>query len=246
MTAATRTKPKNPKSSSYVLQDKHREMAIIAGLVTMGEKGRECFASHVHAALDTGARRQEIVEVIATLSQVSGTPTAVNGIAAATKVFDSRDAGGAALPGEAEFVAGDAPVSEGNDARFLNAQKTIQKVYPAGPTDDTYSRVRTIAPHFSRNFLTFFYNDLFLHPGLDLKTRELGIFAALVAMGVVPLQLIWHSHGALNNGWSGEELGEVINALEPHIGFSNAADAARIVRDVLDARNHHPSQQEED
>ncbi len=94
--------------------------------------------------------------------------------------------------------------------------------------------------------MTFFYNDLFLHPGLDLRTRELGIFAALAAMGIVPLQLIWHTHGALNNGWSGEELGEVIDALEPYIGFANAADAARIVREVLDARSNRLSHEHED
>ena len=94
MTTAMETKMKTTAAGSRLLQDKHREIAIIAGLVTMGEKGRRHFASHVHAALDAGARRQEIVEVIATLSQVSGTPTAVNGIAAATKVFDNRDASG--------------------------------------------------------------------------------------------------------------------------------------------------------
>ena len=48
------------------LEGKHREIAIIAALVAMGDKGRPLFASHVMAALDMGARRQEIVEVIGT------------------------------------------------------------------------------------------------------------------------------------------------------------------------------------
>jgi 4-carboxymuconolactone decarboxylase len=226
------------QTAPHLIEDKDRELAIIAGLVVMGEKGRGDFVSHVNDALDSGARRQEIVELMATLSQCSGSPTAVNAIAAATKVFDARDASGKLHPGEADFIPGDAPVSEGNDARFINAQKTIQKVYPAGPNDDTYSRVRRIAPDFTRNFLTFFYNDLFLHPGLDLKTRELGIFASLASMGNVPLQLRWHTYGALNNGWTSEQLGELIHDLEPYIGYANAFQAALIVHDVVEERSH--------
>ena len=51
----------------------------------------------------------------------------------------------------------------------------IAKVYPAGPKLDTYTSVFQFAPHLWRNVATFFYNDIFLHPGVDLATRELGI-----------------------------------------------------------------------
>jgi alkylhydroperoxidase/carboxymuconolactone decarboxylase family protein YurZ len=221
---------------THLVSEKNREIAIISALVVMGDRGQNSFATHVNAALDSGARRQEVVEMIATLSQCSGSPTAVNAIAAATRVFDSRDASGRVRPGELVFEPGDAPVSEGNDARFLNAQKTIEKVYPAGPHDDTYTRVKRVAPDFTRNFLTMFYNDLFLHPGLDLKTRELGIFASLASMGIVSHQLRWHTFGALNNEWTREQLLEVIDVLEPIIGHSNAAAAIMTVHDVVDER----------
>jgi 4-carboxymuconolactone decarboxylase len=230
------------RNNSTVLQDRDRELAIIAALVALGEKGRKHFAEHVNAALNAGARRQEVVEMIGTFSQCSGSPTAMHGAAAAIKVFEIRDINGKALPGEATFEPGDAPVSEGNDARFLRAQETIQKVCPAGPAGDTYTSVARLAPHLWRNIATFFCNDIFLHPGLDLRTRELGIFANLAAMGTVPLQLKWHAHGALNNGWTGKQLNEVISELEPFVGYPIAFQAALMLQDVLDSRSGHSSE----
>jgi 4-carboxymuconolactone decarboxylase len=192
----------------------------------------------VNAALDAGALRQEIVEMIGTFSQCSGSPAAMNGVSAAIKVFESRDAAGVALPGEAVFEPGDAPVDDGADARFERAKKPSSTyIYPAGPTDDVYTSVARIAPHVWRNIATFFYNDIFLHPGLDLRTRELGVFANLAAVGTVPYQYKWHAHGALNNGWTGRQLGEVISEIEPFIGYPTAFQAALLLQEVLDSRN---------
>ncbi|WAS98065.1 carboxymuconolactone decarboxylase family protein [Nannocystis punicea] len=227
----------NAKQETQHLSARDRELATVAALVALGEVGRGHLPQHVDAALDAGARRQEIVEMIGTLSQASGTPTAVNGIAAAAKVFAARDAAGKALPGEAVLEPGDAPVAEGNDARYERAKQVIQQVYPAGPTDDTYTSVERIAPHFWRNMATVFYNDLFLHPGATIATRELGIFAAYVAMSTVPLQLRWHTHGALNNGWSPDQLREVVRALEPYVGHANAYQSRLALEEVVAGRS---------
>ncbi len=83
---------------------------------------------------------------------------------------------------------------------------------------------------------TFFYNDLFLHPGAEISLRELGIFSSYVAMSIVPLQLKWHANGALNNGWSGDQLAEVIEVLAPFVGVANAYQSSVILNEVLEAR----------
>lgn len=66
------------RGNSYVLEDRDRELAIIAALIALGEKGRRPFAEHVNAALDAGARRQQIVEMIGTFSQCSGSLVSVH------------------------------------------------------------------------------------------------------------------------------------------------------------------------
>jgi hypothetical protein len=45
MTTATKAKTKATEAGSHGLQDKHREIAIIAGLGVMGKKGRKQLAA---------------------------------------------------------------------------------------------------------------------------------------------------------------------------------------------------------
>lgn len=80
-------------------------------------------------------------------------------------------------------------------------------------------------------------NDTFLHPGADVATRELGIFSAYVAMGIVPLQRKWHANGALNNGWSAAPLREVIATLRPYVDAGNAVEASALLDEVLAVRS---------
>src|SRR6478609_3909000 len=80
--------------AATVLAVKDRELATVAALAAMGRKAASHLPEHLHGALDAGATQQEIVEGLATISQSTGTPTAVNAIAIADQVFKDRDANG--------------------------------------------------------------------------------------------------------------------------------------------------------
>ncbi|MFB7501297.1 carboxymuconolactone decarboxylase family protein [Streptomyces sp. NPDC056161] len=210
-----------------------RELATVAALAAIGSKGASRLPRHMYAALDAGATRQMIVEGLATISQASGTPTAVNAIAVAAKVFAERDEKG--LGGKAERVweEGDAPGGTPQE-RWERAQSTIAEVYPAGPTDETYTAIAALAPDFWRDVVGVFYNDLFLHPGTSIKYRELFVMSTYAAVNSTPLQIIWHTNGAVNTGWTRQEVSEIFTHLALNIGITHAMTALRYGKHVFD------------
>jgi 4-carboxymuconolactone decarboxylase len=60
---------------------KTRELATVAALVAMGN-ARPQLDVHLKAALNVGASRQELIEVIIQMALYAGFPAALNGIAA--------------------------------------------------------------------------------------------------------------------------------------------------------------------
>ncbi|GIH26271.1 hypothetical protein Aph01nite_45810 [Acrocarpospora phusangensis] len=213
-----------------------RELATVAALAAIGDKGASQLPAHMHAALTAGATRQTIVEGLATISQASGTPTAVNAIAVAAKVFAERDEKNLGRDAERVWTEEDSPGGNVQE-RWERAQATIAQVYPAGPTDETYTAVGSLAPHFWRHAVSVFYNDLFLHPGTSIKYRELFIISNVAAVSATSLQLIWHINGALNNGWTRQEVAEIFSHLALNIGITNAMTALRHGKHVFDQRD---------
>jgi 4-carboxymuconolactone decarboxylase len=70
-------------------------------------------------------------------------------------------------------------------------------------------------------------------PGLDVKYRSLVVLSALATLGRLH-ELRVHLHGALNLGWTAEELREAFLQLSVYAGFPATLDALRVVKEVLD------------
>ncbi len=68
---------------------KSREIATIASLTTLGSAIPQ-LKVHVHAALNVGCTRQEIIEIMIQMAVYAGYPTALNALFAAKEVFDER------------------------------------------------------------------------------------------------------------------------------------------------------------
>lgn len=79
------------------------------------------------------------------------------------------------------------------------------------------------------------WGAVWTRPGLELKQRSLVSVSALAALGRSH-ELRIHLNGALNNGWTPEELREVCLHLAAYAGFPAALDALRVLREVLQAR----------
>lgn len=73
-----------------VLDDKTRELCTVAALTVQGFALPE-LKVHVKGALNCGATREEIVEVITQMIAYCGFPAATNGLLAAKEVIDEVD-----------------------------------------------------------------------------------------------------------------------------------------------------------
>jgi 4-carboxymuconolactone decarboxylase len=86
------------------------------------------------------------------------------------------------------------------------------------------------SPDLARLLVEFPFGEIYSRPGLDLKTRELAVIAALAALGNARPQLKMHIHGAINVGCTRTEILEVLLMMTVFAGFPaalNAMDAAR-------------------
>lgn len=95
-----------------------------------------------------------------------------------------------------------------------------------------------IAPDFARYLIEFPFGDIYSRPGLDLKSREIAVVAALTAMGNATPQLKVHIQGALNVGVTREEIVEVIMQMAVYAGFPAALNGLAAAKDVFAQAAH--------
>ncbi|MDQ0493744.1 carboxymuconolactone decarboxylase family protein [Paenibacillus brasilensis] len=76
----------------------------------------------------------------------------------------------------------------------------------------------SVAPDLGRLAVEFNYGQIFSRPGLDLKSRLLATVAGLTAMGNTQ-QLKFYINGALNVGWSEDEIVECMMQMIIYAGF---------------------------
>ncbi|MGJ7494457.1 carboxymuconolactone decarboxylase family protein [Variovorax sp. RT4R15] len=90
-----------------------------------------------------------------------------------------------------------------------------------------------IAPDFARLLIEFPFGDIYSRPGLDLRSREIAVVAALTAMGNAAPQLKVHIQGALNVGVTRTEIVETIMQMAVYAGFPAALNGLTAARDVF-------------
>lgn len=90
-----------------------------------------------------------------------------------------------------------------------------------------------IAPDFARYLIEFPFGDIYSRPGLDLRSREIAVVAALTAMGNAVPQLKVHLRAALNVGVTREEIVEVIMQMAVYAGFPSALNGLAAAREVF-------------
>jgi 4-carboxymuconolactone decarboxylase len=83
----------------------------------------------------------------------------------------------------------------------------------------------------------FVFGDVLSRPVLDLKERELATVAVLTALGNARPQLRLHIHGALNVGWTREEVREIILQQAVYAGFPAALNGVGVAREVFAERD---------
>lgn len=98
-----------------------------------------------------------------------------------------------------------------------------------------------IAPDFARYLIEFPFGDIHARPQLDLTAREIGVVAALTALGNAAPQLKVHLHGALNVGCSRAEVVEIIMQMAVYAGFPAALNGLFAAKEVFAERDAAPA-----
>jgi 4-carboxymuconolactone decarboxylase len=93
--------------------------------------------------------------------------------------------------------------------------------------------LKDIAPDFARYLIEFPFGDIYCRPGLDLKSREIAVVAALTALGNATPQLKVHIRAALNVGCTREEVVEVIMQTAVYAGFPAALNGLFAAKEVF-------------
>lgn len=97
--------------------------------------------------------------------------------------------------------------------------------------------LKDIAPDLARYIIEFGFGDIYSRPGLDLKSREIAVVAALTALGNATPQLKVHLHGALNVGCTKDEIVEVIMQMALYAGFPAALNGIFAAKEVFAERS---------
>lgn len=96
--------------------------------------------------------------------------------------------------------------------------------------------LKDVSPDLGIYIIEYAFGDVYSRTGLDLKSKEIAVVAALTAMGNAQPQLKVHINGALNTGTSINELKEVILQMSGYSGFPSSINAMNMLKDVLAER----------
>ncbi|MDP9900840.1 carboxymuconolactone decarboxylase family protein [Variovorax ginsengisoli] len=119
-----------------------------------------------------------------------------------------------------------------NDERYVRGWAKLKEV-DGQAGQNVIDGLKDIAPDFARLLIEFPFGDIYSRPGLDLRTRELAVVAALTAMGNAAPQLRVHIHGARNVGCTQQEIVEVIMQMAVYAGFPAALNGLFAAKEMF-------------
>ncbi|KZD40662.1 4-carboxymuconolactone decarboxylase [Bacillus cereus] len=94
----------------------------------------------------------------------------------------------------------------------------LAKISPEHYQNIVNNLADSVAPDLGTLAVEFNYGQIFARPGLDLKSRLLATVAGLTSLGNTE-QLKFYINGALNVGWTEEEIIEVMMQMIIYAGF---------------------------
>lgn len=119
------------------------------------------------------------------------------------------------------------------DDRHDKGWETIRAIH-GDVADATVRSMREIAPEMGEFIVSFAFGEIYSRPELDLKTRQICTVAMLAAMGAETApQLRAHIKGALNVGWTKQEIVEVLMQTAVYAGFPAAINALSVAKSAF-------------
>lgn len=118
------------------------------------------------------------------------------------------------------------------DSRYTRGLAKLQEIDGDGG-QRVIDSLQDIAPDFARYLIEFPFGDIYSRPGLDLRSREIAVVAALTALGNATPQLKVHVQAALNVGVTKEEIVEVMMQMAVYAGFPVSLNGLFAAKEVF-------------
>ena len=122
--------------------------------------------------------------------------------------------------------------------RYENGWKKLKEI-DGEAGEKVINSLKDISPDLGKFIIEYAFGDVYTRDGLDLKSKEIAVVAALTALGTAQPQLKVHINGALNTGSSIQEIKEVILQMSVYSGFPSCINGMNALKDVLKERQEN-------
>jgi 4-carboxymuconolactone decarboxylase len=123
-----------------------------------------------------------------------------------------------------------------NDDRFQTGLKQFREI-DGEAIEKIIDELKDVSPDLGKFIIGYAYGDIYSRKGLDLKSKEIAIIAALTALGNAQPQLKFHINAGLNIGLTEIEIKETILLMSVYAGFPAALNGTAVLKEVIKERN---------
>ena len=202
------------------LDIKTREMLTVVSL--SAQQALPQLKAHANAALNVGVTPIELRETVYLCAPFVGFPKTLNALGVINEVFAER---GIKLPLESQGKTAE-------EERFAAGSAIQQPLYGNEIKEALAGHPGNMGEDAARFLTEFCFGDIYTRGGLDVKTRELLAIGILVTTGNMQT-LQSHIAGSIRAGNSPETVTAAIIQCMPYVGFPNALNALKVLKDTL-------------
>lgn len=110
--------------------------------------------------------------------------------------------------------------------------RAFQEVMRPGMSEHLDRRFTGASADFGRYSTEFLFGEMWQRDGLDVRSREVAVLSALIAMGTMR-DLRIHLPIALNLGLTRAEICEIVYQLALYVGWPRAGEVFAVIDEVL-------------
>lgn len=202
------------------LDIKTREMLTVVSM--SAQQALPQLKAHANAALNVGVTPIELRETVYLCAPFVGFPKTLNALGVINEVFAER---GIKLPLESQGKTAE-------EERFAAGSAIQQPLYGNEIKEALAGLPGNMGEDAARFLTEFCFGDIYTRGGLDVKTRELLAIGILVTTGNMQT-LQSHIAGSIRAGNSPETVTAAIIQCMPYVGFPNALNALKVLKDTL-------------
>ena len=202
------------------LDIKTREMLTVVSL--SAQQALPQLKAHANAALNVVVTPIELRETVYLCAPFVGFPKTLNALGVINEVFAER---GIKLPLESQGKTAE-------EERFAAGSAIQQPLYGNEIKEALAGLPGNMGEDAARFLTEFCFGDIYTRGGLDVKTRELLAIGILVTTGNMQT-LQSHIAGSIRAGNSPETVTAAIIQCMPYVGFPNALNALKVLKDTL-------------